>query len=370
MRTVLIACVAAGSVVSGAGAVELAPVGRGFDRAVYVAQAPGEQRLLVVTQSGVVRPITAGGTPGPAWLDLRDRVGSAGIEQGLLGLAFAPDFATSGRLYVDYTNRRGDSRVVEFRTRPGARRVDTRTARVVLAQPQPYANHNGGNLQFGPDGMLYIGFGDGGGQNDPDGNGANLGTWLGKILRIDVSKRDVGKAYAVPTGNPFVHVDGAKPEIWHLGLRNPWRFSFDRATGDIWIGDVGQNAVEEVDHVAAGRGGRDFGWSRREGTRDMKGGPRTPTETDPVTQYLNGADGCSVTGGYVLRGARVPALKGQYVFGDYCSGKIWAMPADLSGPRREITTQIGRIPGVTSFGQDRAGNTYVVTATTVRRIRT
>ena len=368
-RTVVLAAVAVLGTASGASAIGLAPVGRGFSDALYVAQAPGEQRLLVVSRTGVVRPITAKGTPGRAWLDIRDRVGSAGPEQGLLGLAFSPDFATSGRVYVDYTDRRGNTRVVEFRSRPGATRVNTRTARTVLTQRQPYSNHNGGNLQFGPDGLLYIGFGDGGGQKDPDGNAENPSTWLGKILRIDPSRRDPGKAYAVPAGNPLAEAPEARPEIWHLGLRNPWRFSFDRETGAMWIGDVGQNTLEEIDRAPAGVGGLDFGWSRREGTDDMKGGPRSATETDPVTQYRHDPDGCSVTGGYVLRGGRVPALEGQYVFGDWCSGKVWAIPADGSAPKREITAQLGRVPGLTSFGEDRAGNVYVVTATTVKRIR-
>ena len=368
IRTALIGTIAALLAASGASALGLAPVARGFDGALAVVQAPGEARLLVVTRAGVVRTITRGGMPGPVWLDLRDRVGSQSIEQGLLGLAFPPDYTTSGRLYVDYTNRSGDSRVVELRSRPGAARVSTRTARVVLRQHQPYTNHNGGSLQFGPDGMLYVGFGDGGSAGDQDGTAANPATWLGKILRIDPSQRDPGKAYAVPDGNPFVRTPGTLPEIWHLGLRNPWRFTFDSVTGAMWIGDVGQNAVEEIDRAPAGVGGLDFGWSRREGTDDFKGGPRSATETDPVAQYRHGGGDCSVTGGYVQRGGRVPALEGQYIYGDWCSGKTWAIPADGSGPSREITGQLGRHPGLTSFGQDRAGNINAVTTTTVKRI--
>jgi hypothetical protein len=368
-RSVLIGMFTALAATSAASAIGLAPVGRGFSDALYVAQAPGEQRLLVVTRTGVIRPITAKGTPGRPWLDIRGRVGSEGLEQGLLGLAFAPDFATSGRFYVNYTNTRGDTRVVEFRSRPNAARVNVRTARGVLSQRQPFSNHNGGNLQFGPDGMLYIGFGDGGGQKDPDNNGPNTSTWLAKILRIDVAHRDRGLAYAIPAGNPFAGAAEGRPEIWAMGLRNPWRFSFDRATGDMWIGDVGQNAVEEIDRAPAGVGGLDFGWSRREGTDDLKGGPRSATETGPVTQYRHGDDGCSVTGGYVLRGGRVPALEGQYVYGDWCTGKTWAIPANGSGPNREITSQLGAVPGLTSFGEDRKGNVYLVTSTTVKRIR-
>jgi len=365
----VLAAAVAGIATSTGSAIGLAPVGHGFTGALYVAQAPGEQRLLVVTQPGIIRPITTAGTPGRPWLDIRGRVGSAGVEQGLLGLAFAPDFVRSGRFYVNYTNTHGDTRVVEFRTRPNASRVNPRTARLVLAQPQPTPNHNGGNLQFGPDGMLYVGLGDGGPQKDPDNAGSNMGTWLAKNLRIDVAHRSPGKAYAIPRGNPFVGTAGARPEIWALGLRNPWRFSFDRVTGDMWIGDVGQNAVEEVDHASAGVGGLDFGWSRREGTDDLKGGPRSPTETDPVAEYRHVSDGCSVTGGYVLRSGRVPALEGQYVYGDWCSGKVWAIPANGRGPSHEITRQIGRTPGLTSFGEDRAGNVYLVTSSAVKRIR-
>ena len=357
----LLAVAAAGS------AVGLKPVGSGFNSAVGVVQAPGEQRLLVMERTGVVRPITAG-RPGAAWLDIRDRVGSEGLEQGLLGLAFAPDFTRSGRFYVNYTNRRGDTRVVEFRTRPGARRVSARTARVVLTQRQPYANHNGGALAFGPDRMLYVALGDGGGQRDPGNLAGSTASLLGKVLRIDPSRRTAGRGYSIPAGNPFVGVANARPEVWALGLRNPWRITFDRATGDLWIGDVGQNDREEVDVARAGQSGLDFGWSRREGTSDFKGGPRTARETDPVAEYTHD-EGCSVTGGYVYRGTAVPSLAGRYVYADWCSGRSWSVDAASPGTPREMTGEIGGIPGVTSFGEDRSGNLYVVTSTTVKRIR-
>ena len=360
--------VAITSAASSAAALGLQSVGSGFDSALGVVQAPGESRLLVVERNGVVRPIGRGGKPGAPWLDIRDRVGSEGLEQGLLGLAFAPDFATSGRFYVDYTNRRGDTRVVEFRTRPGARSVSTRTARVVLSQPQPYANHNGGALAFGPDGMLYIALGDGGNRGDPGNRAQDLGTLLGKVLRIDPSRRQAGRGYAIPAGNPFANQAGARPEIWALGLRNPWRITFDRSTGDLWIGDVGQNEVEEVDVARAGQPGRDFGWSKREGTQDFKGGARGARETDPVAEYRHEDGNCSVTGGYVVRGAKAPSLTGKYVYADWCTGRSWAIDAANPGAPEEITNRIGRIPGVTSFGEDRAGNVYVVTNEKVRRI--
>lgn len=350
-----------------ASALGLSRVGSGFDSALGVVQAPGESRLLVVERTGVVRPITRAGRPGAPWLDIRGRVGTQGPEQGLLGLAFAPDFARSGRLYVNYTDRRGDTRVVEFRARPGARAVSTRTARLVLRQAQPSINHNGGALAFGPDRMLYVALGDGGGQRDPGNRAQDPGSLLGKVLRIDPSRRQAGRGYGIPRGNPFASTPGARPEVWLLGLRNPWRITFDRATGDLWIGDVGESAREEIDVARAGRSGLDFGWSRREGTVDLKGGPRSPTETDPVAEYSHD-DGCSVTGGYVYRGRAIPSLRGRYLYADWCSGRAWTIDAASPGAPREITGQIGRIAGVTSFGQDRAGNLYVVTATQVRRI--
>lgn len=346
----------------------LQPVGSGFDNALGVVQAPGESRLLVVERGGTVRPIGKGGKPGAPWLDIRDRVGSEGAEQGLLGLAFAPDYATSGRFYVNYTNRRGDTRVAEFRSRPGARAVSTRTARVVLSQAQPYPNHNGGALAFGPDGMLYVALGDGGSGSDPGNRAQNLGTLLGKVLRIDPSKREAGRGYAIPAGNPFATQSGARPEIWASGLRNPWRISFDRDTGDLWMGDVGQNKVEEIDVARKGQAGLDFGWSKREGTDDLKGGPRSARETDPVAQYRHDDGNCSVTGGYVVRGPGAPSLAGKYVYADWCSGQAWAIDARAPGTPEDITGRLGRIAGVTSFGEDRAGNVYVVTNQKVRRI--
>jgi glucose/arabinose dehydrogenase len=368
-RTGLLAVAIAASLAASATAqgLGLTTVGSGFSSALGVVQAPGESRLLVVERTGIVRPITRAGRPGPAWLDIRSRVGSKGLEQGLLGLAFAPDYARSGRFYVNYTDRRGDTRVVEFRSRPGARAVNTRTARAVLRQQQPFTNHNGGALAFGPDRMLYVALGDGGSADDPGNRAPDLGTWLGKVLRVDPSRRQAGRGYAIPAGNPFASTPGARPEIWLLGLRNPWRITFDRATGDLWMGDVGQNAREEVDVARAGQSGLDFGWPRREGTVDLKGGDRTPTETAPVAEYGH-RSGCSVTGGYVYRGRAIPKLRGKYIYADWCSGRAWTIDAAAPGTPRDITFDLGSIPGVTSFGEDRAGNLYVVTTTTVKRI--
>ncbi len=352
----------------GAGAVGLTTMGRGFTSAVAVVQAPGESRLLVVERSGLIRPIDRSGRPGRPWLDIRDRVGAEGNEQGLLGIAFARDFIRTGRVYVDYTDRRGDTRVAEFRTRPGARSVSPRTARIVLTQRQPHANHNGGALAVGPDGMLYVSLGDGGGQGDPDNRAGDPRSLVGKVLRINPSRPSAGRGYAIPGGNPFAGTSGARPEIWLLGLRNPWRMSFDRATGDLWIGDVGEYDREEVDVARRGQSGLDFGWSRREGTADFKGGPRRARETAPVAEYAHGAGDCSIIGGYVYRGTAVPVLAGRYLYADWCSGRSWSVDAAAPGRPAEITAVLGRIPGITSFGEDQAGEIYVVTNATVRRI--
>lgn len=346
--------------------LSLRPVAQGFDGALGLVQAPGERRLLVVERRGTVRPIV-NGRPGPVWLDLHDRVGSEGMEQGLLDIAFAPDYARSGRVYVNYTGRDGDTRIVELRARPGAPRVDVRTARTVLTQAQPYDNHNGGAVAFGPDGMLYIGLGDGGASGDPQNRAQDKSTLLGKVLRINPRRAPNGRPYSIPTDNPFVRTPGARGEIWMTGLRNPWRIAFDRATGDLWIADVGQNAREEINRAPRGEGGLDFGWRKREGSLDYTGGPWGAREQRPVAEYSHD-QGCSVTGGYVYRGRAIPQLRGQYLYADWCTGRAWAVPV-TGGTPREITRALGGpIKGVTSFGEDRAGEIYVATAGAIERI--
>ncbi|HST39258.1 MAG TPA: PQQ-dependent sugar dehydrogenase, partial [Conexibacter sp.] len=308
-------------------AVKLTRVGS-FDGPVYVTQAPGDpSRLFVVEQAGRIRVIRNGRTLPTPFLDVSDRIASGG-EQGLLSVAFAPDYADSGRFYVDYTDRAGDTRVVEFRRGASADRADAGSARQVLFQEQPESNHNGGLLLFGPDGKLYIGFGDGGGGNDQHGargNAQELGTWLGKLLRID-PRASGGRPYSVPADNPFVGRSGVRPEIWSWGLRNPWRFSFDRATGDLTIGDVGQNAVEEIDFVrrsGAGAGaGVNFGWRPWEGRSRLFPRERAPGAVFPVLEYRHDRGGCSVTGGYVVRDRRIPALAGRYLYADFCQSAL------------------------------------------------
>jgi glucose/arabinose dehydrogenase len=279
-------------------------------------------------------------------------------EQGLLGLAFALD---GTKLYVDYTDLSGNSHVDEYTL--GADEVaDPASKREVLTQDQPYPNHNGGQLVFGPDGMLYIGFGDGGSGGDPQRHANDLGTWLGKILRID-PKATGDAPYAVPADNPFVGQSGAKPEIWSYGLRNPWRFSFDAANGDLWIGDVGQDTVEEVDHVtpADGNGrGVNFGWSAYEGTNRYNNDVSGDNVVMPVHEYQHGDDGCSISGGFVYRGTAIAALRGAYVFGDYCFTGVRAI--DPANPAK-ATTILDQPPNVSAFGEGPGRELYVLSLT-------
>ncbi|TML60787.1 MAG: PQQ-dependent sugar dehydrogenase [Actinobacteria bacterium] len=312
-----------------------APAG---DTTVYVA---GKTGTVVALRGGRVDPV----------LDLSGQV-SGGSEEGLLGVAVSPDRAF---LYVDYTDLSANTRVAEYALRDG--RADPSTRREVLFVHQPYINHNGGELTFGPDGNLWIGLGDGGSEGDPQGYAQNLGVLLGKLLRIS-PRPSGGQPYGVPPDNPFVGRAGTRPEIWDFGLRNPWRFSFDRATHDLWIGDVGGSQREEVDYEPAGRGGRNYGWNRMEGSVPFKGGP-APGLVPPILDYSHSGGACVVTGGYVYRGARIPALRGAYLYGDFCTGRIEAVRQ--SGGR---VVERARLPlqasQLSSFGEDQAGELYVL----------
>ena len=295
-----------------------------------------------------------------SFLDISGAV-SGGGEQGLLGLAFHPDFPDDPRLFVYYTDTSGDTRVSSFSVDPSnPDRADPDSEVQLLFIDQPYGNHNGGALAFGPDGYLYIGVGDGGSGGDPHGNGQKLGTLLAKVLRIDVDSTTGDQAYGIPADNPFVSTDSARPEIFALGLRNPWRLSFDRDTGDLWIGDVGQRAWEEIDVARAGTSGANFGWNRMEGSHCFRpsDGCDTSGLTVPVTEYSHDTGGCTVIGGYVYRGSAEPELAGGYLFGDYCSGTIWAI--DPSGDAfREPTVVAESGATISSFGEDEAGELYV-----------
>jgi len=339
--------------------LSLARVVSGLQRPVWVGAAgDGSGRLFVLEQAGTIRVIRDGRLLNRPYLDIRDRVSSGG-ERGLLGLAFAPTFARDGRLFVDATDPDGNTFVAEFRAPdPTADIADPATERVILRIAQPFANHNGGGIVARPDGTLWIGTGDGGSAGDPQGNGQRMTTLLGKLLRID--PRAAGAAaYTVPPDNPFVGRTDARGEIWALGLRNPWRFSFDRATGDLWIGDVGQDRWEEVDRVHAGdSGGRNFGWNVMEGRHCFSpaDGCRTEGLTLPVVEYDHG-QGCAITGGFVYRGTAIPALAGTYLYADSCSGRIWGLEAAAQVPTSRLLASTGA--SIVSFGEDDAGELFV-----------
>jgi glucose/arabinose dehydrogenase len=366
-------CLAAGAQAAGPGrasrsaaaSFRLVRVASGLSSPVYATSAPGDKRLFVVEQGGTIRTVRHGKVASRPYADLRGSVASGG-EQGLLSVAFAPDFVKSGKLYVYFTNKAGNEVVWELHARNGAASVRP-GHRQLLEIPDSESNHNGGQLQFGPDGMLYVGDGDGGGGGDrhgAHGNGQNPGVLLGKIMRIDPSTRSDGLPYGIPKGNPFAGRPGWRPEIWALGVRNPWRFSFDRASGDLWIGDVGQNSYEEVDHLKRGLGGINFGWNRYEGRHDFAAD--TPlaggTLRGPVAEYSH-SQGCSITGGYVYRGPRISGLSGRYVYADYCSGKLWTL-ATSGGAPRDVSSVVADagVKSITSFGQDASGILYVCSA--------
>ncbi len=338
-------------------------VARGLSSPLDFQVPAGERnRAFVVEQGGRIRLVRAGSVVATAFLDLASRT-SAGGERGLLGLAFHPQFASNGRFYVNYTDRAGDTHLSEFRASPpSADAVDPATERQILFVAQPFANHNGGGLAFGSDGMLYAGLGDGGSGGDPFGNGQNLSTPLGKLLRMDV---DRGTPFAVPSDNPFAARAGAFPAIWAYGLRNPWRFAFDRSTGDLFIADVGQSAVEEVDFAAAPRrGGENYGWNTMEGSRCYQpaSGCNTSGLALPVVEYTH-ADGCSITGGVVYRGCRLPGYAGTYFYADYCTGFVrsFRMQGGQVTDRRDWTAALGRgLDSPTAFGLDDEGEVYIV----------
>lgn len=330
-----------------------------FSRLTNLVQAGG--RLFVTEQTGRVMsfPVSQVVSGATVFLDIQDRVNDAGNEEGLLGLAFDPDFESNGHFYVYYSAANPRRSVVSRFTAkdPSAGTAGTESEQVVLEVPQPYRNHNGGQLAFGPDGMLYIALGDGGLGGDPQGNGQNTSTLLGSILRIDVSGIGPDAGYRVPPENPFAETPDARGEIWAYGLRNPWRFSFDRQTGDLWAGDVGQNGYEEVDLVL--RGGN-YGWNTLEGGHCFS--PRTgcdPSGTEsPVVEY--GSDrGCAVIGGYVYRGTVIPSLHGTYLYGDFCSGEIHGFRFENGGvAAHRLLVDSGLM--ITSFGEDETGEIYIL----------
>jgi glucose/arabinose dehydrogenase len=337
--------------------LDLVPFATGFEQPSDITHA-GDDRIFVVEQAGKIFIVDSEGNVNPTpFLDITDRVKSGG-EQGLLGLAFHPDYAGNGYFYVNYTDDSNATNIARFSvsaTDPD--QADVSSEKTLLTVDQPYLNHNGGDLAFGPNGYLYIGLGDGGSAGDPGNRAQNMQTFLGKMLRIDV---DNGDPYGIPDSNPFVNEPGILDEIWASGLRNPWRFSFDRVTGDLWIGDVGQNAIEEIDmQPASSNGGENWGWRCYEGSNEYNTNGCGPSSeyVFPVFEYSHEI-GCSVTGGFVYRGSEIPELQGHYFFADYCSDYIWTLREEGGAWISDIA---GQFPGnnFSTFGEDTAGELYV-----------
>lgn len=321
----------------------------GLERPVDIQHA-GDERLFIIEKAGRIRILQDVELVDFPFLDISDRIGSQGNEQGLLGLAFHPRYAENGLFFVNYTDKGGDTVIARYQVTADPNSADPNSEVVLLRAKQPFSNHNGGALAFGPDGYLYAGLGDGGLAGDPFGNAQKLDTFLGKILRLDV---DSAEPYAIPPDNPF------GSEIWAYGLRNPWRISFDPATGDLYIGDVGQNQWEEIDFIAAGTpGGMNFGWKYFEGTHAFDGtSPQEAELTPPVAEYDH-SQGCSVTGGYVYRGT-MPEWAGIYFYGDYCTETVWGLIRSDEGWQTQILFGAGG--NITSFGQDETGEVYIAT---------
>ena len=336
-------------------------VAEGFANPVLATHAgDGSGRLFVVEKVGAIRIVQPDGTvlPDPFY-DMTGRV-SESSEQGLLGLAFSPDYAEDGTFFINYTDLNGDTHVDRCHVADSDPNQGGDCATVITV-PQPYVNHNGGHLAFGPDGYLYIGLGDGGAGNDPEDRAQDLSTRLGKILRLDVSGDEV--AFSPAPGNPFSDQGGVAAEIWAYGLRNPWRFSFDRATGDLFIGDVGQNAFEELDYQpASSTGGENYGWPYLEALRVNTEAPHAAPDgfssVPSLVNYAQEVGGCSIVGGYVYRGPSLPELNGTYFFGDYCTGNVWTLPAATAAPAVTAWPSTGF--NLSSFGEDEAGELYAV----------
>jgi glucose/arabinose dehydrogenase len=350
----------------GSSTIKLTKVATVSQPVLVTAPKDASGRQFVVSKGGKIRVIDGGVLLATPFLDISSSV-SKGSEQGLLGLAFHPSFATNRKFYVDFTDVNGNTVIREYRassTNPNV--VASGSGRTILRITQPYANHNGGMIAFGRDGYLYIGTGDGGSGGDPGNRAQNMSSLLGKMLRIDINGKTSTKAYRIPSSNPYVGRSGLD-EIWQRGLRNPWRFSFDRSNGNLWIGDVGQNRYEEVDRAYRGTSGPgravNWGWRVMEGRHCYKPatGCNTSGKQKPLVEYSHASAGrCAVTGGYVYRGSAIAALRGWYVYGDYCSGEVWAVSAGAASPAtpvRLLGTGSGR--AISGFGEDEVGRLYL-----------
>jgi glucose/arabinose dehydrogenase len=340
------------------GGVKLEEVASGLRAPVHLTAPSGDARLFIVEQPGRIRVIENGRLLAEPFLDITSKVKYGG-EQGLLSVAFHPDYARTGYLFVDYTDSDGNTRIERYRVSASDRnRADPVSAKQLLSIDQPFSNHNGGLVAFGPDGKLYIGMGDGGSGGDPQGNGQNPAVLLGKILRVDV---DQGEPYGIPAGNPYAS-GGGRGEIWSIGMRNPWRFSFDSAASLLYVADVGQGAWEEVNVVPAGRAGLDYGWNVAEGNHCYRAASCQRGGTViPAVEYSH-SDGCSVTGGHVYRGTRLPSLVGHYFYADYCEGWVKSFRYDAGEVRDRKDWDFGNVGQILSFGEDSAGELYILSS--------
>jgi glucose/arabinose dehydrogenase len=339
------------------GSLRLTQIGDRFRSPVYLTSPPGDPRLFVVEQAGRIVIVKNGSALSEPFLDISSRVKSGG-EQGLLSMAFHPDYRTNGQFFVNFTDRQGDTHVERFTVTTNPDVADPQSAKLVISIDQPYSNHNGGHVLFGPDGMLYIGMGDGGSGGDPRGNGQNPNALLGKILRLNVSRTE---PYSIPVGNPFTAGSSGRPEIWATGVRNPWRLAFDRTSGLLYIADVGQNEIEEVNVVQASRAGVNYGWNVMEGDKCYRANVCNRDGIQmPALTYDHSGGACSITGGYVYRGRAVPSIAGHYFYSDYCSGWVrsFRFQNGRAVDRREW--RVDNLGHVVSFGEDSSGELYIV----------
>jgi glucose/arabinose dehydrogenase len=340
-------------------ALRLDVVASGLSSPLYLTAPANDPRLFVVEQPGRIRVVQNGQLLATPFIDLTARIASGG-ERGLLSVAFDPAYAASGFFYVDYTDRNGDTVVERYRVSSDPNRADPASAKQILFIAQPFANHNGGHLVFGPDGLLYVATGDGGSGGDPQRNGQNRNALLGKLLRIDVSR---GDPYQIPADNPFVGQAGARSEVWAYGLRNPWRIWFDRTDRVLYVADVGQNQIEEVNAVGQTTAGVNYGWNIMEG--GVCYGASTCTQTGltlPVVTYTHAGGACSVTGGIVYRGQTIPEIRGHYFYADYCAGWVRSFRLVNGAATDQREWAVGSVGSVLSFGEDAAGEMYLLSS--------
>jgi glucose/arabinose dehydrogenase len=343
----------------------LVPVVTGLTSPLYLTAPAGDTRLFIVEQVGRIRVVKNGVLLTQPYLDLSAKL-TSGDERGLLGLAFHPRFSDNGFFYVNYTDLNGDTKIERYQAAPSSDVANANSASHVLSIPQPFSNHNGGMLLFGPDGMLWIGTGDGGSGGDPQNNGQRLNTLLGKMLRIDV---DGGAPYAIPANNPYVGQTTARAEIWGIGLRNPWRYAIDHETGLLYVADVGQNQWEEIHVVPTSRAPVNYGWRIMEGNHCFSSASCSPSGLDiPILEYPH-SEGCSITGGFVYRGSSVPGVRGHYFYSDFCTGFLRSFRYADGAATEQRTWNVGAFGNAMSFGEDSARELYVLSANgTVYRI--